>query len=74
MVPAIDIKDGKCVRLHKGLMSDCKQYAINASEVILSFQNTVPSCDFLQVQSHRDNFSVKFFYIVVLINKRHSYV
>lgn len=36
-IPAIDIKDGKCVRLHKGLMDDCKQYALDASSVIETY-------------------------------------
>ncbi|MFP3018823.1 MAG: HisA/HisF-related TIM barrel protein [Candidatus Hodgkinia cicadicola] len=44
LIPAIDIKDGKCVRLHKGLMSDCKQYAINASEVIETYGLSAARC------------------------------
>lgn len=33
-IPAIDVKEGKCVRLRQGLMTDFKQYAINPKEAI----------------------------------------
>ncbi|MGP1914347.1 MAG: HisA/HisF-related TIM barrel protein [Candidatus Hodgkinia cicadicola] len=43
-IPAIDIKDGKCVRLRKGLMSDCKQYAMSASSVIETYGLASAKC------------------------------
>ncbi|MGP1916010.1 MAG: HisA/HisF-related TIM barrel protein [Candidatus Hodgkinia cicadicola] len=43
-IPAIDIKDGKCVRLRKGLMSDCKQYAMSASSVIETYGLSAARC------------------------------
>ncbi|MGP1926329.1 MAG: hypothetical protein ACTS68_01240, partial [Candidatus Hodgkinia cicadicola] len=48
--PAIDIKDGKCVRLHKGLMSDCDRYLRNEwkgthLETHLMFVELEKTCD-----------------------------
>ncbi|MGP1919172.1 MAG: HisA/HisF-related TIM barrel protein [Candidatus Hodgkinia cicadicola] len=37
LIPAIDIKDGKCVRLRQGLMSDCNQYASTPANVIETY-------------------------------------
>ncbi|MGP1911559.1 MAG: HisA/HisF-related TIM barrel protein [Candidatus Hodgkinia cicadicola] len=37
LIPAIDIKDGKCVRLRQGLMSNCNQYASTAANVIETY-------------------------------------
>ncbi|MGP1906516.1 MAG: HisA/HisF-related TIM barrel protein, partial [Candidatus Hodgkinia cicadicola] len=37
LIPAIDIKDGKCVRLRQGLMSNCNQYASTLANVIETY-------------------------------------
>lgn len=41
-IPALDIKDGKCVRLHKGNMLNCKVYSSNPLDIIKDFKL---SCD-----------------------------
>ncbi|MGP1911590.1 MAG: HisA/HisF-related TIM barrel protein [Candidatus Hodgkinia cicadicola] len=44
LIPAIDIKDGKCVRLRQGLMSNCNQYASTAANVIETYALSAAKC------------------------------
>ncbi|MFP3038912.1 MAG: HisA/HisF-related TIM barrel protein [Candidatus Hodgkinia cicadicola] len=43
-IPAIDIKDGKCVRLLKGAMSSWKQYALSPLDAINAFGFNKAEC------------------------------